>query len=114
MIIKYLINRWHNIVVEMIQDDTAIHKYHLTVVVKYFKEWRRVVREEVAEKNKERMALENQNALRDMMIEVEESTAELLALEMKRREAKQEAEAKVSILFYFYYYKNYFHISIVL
>ena len=70
--------------------------------MKYFKEWNRVVREEVAEKTKERIALENQNALRDMMIEIEESTTELMMLEKKRKEAKDKAEEKVVIDYIFY------------
>jgi Ca2+-binding EF-hand superfamily protein len=78
----------------MVQDDTAIDKYRSSVVGRHFRAWRGVVKAQVYEKNKERTALENQNALRDMMLEIEDNTAELLALEQKKFEEKQRAEAK--------------------
>lgn len=78
----------------MVQDDTAISKYHKTVLGRHFRGWREVAKGQVFERNKERIALENQNALRDMMIEIEENTSELMALEKKKFEEKEKAEAK--------------------
>lgn len=41
------------------------------------------------------IALENQNALRDMLVEAEESAKLLFELEMKKRQDQIEAEKKV-------------------
>jgi hypothetical protein len=78
----------------MVQDDSAIYKYRQTILKRHLQAWRQVAQREVQERNKERIALENQNALRDMMLEIEENTAELIALEQKRLEERQKIEAK--------------------
>jgi hypothetical protein len=78
----------------MVQDDAAISKYRQSVMRRHFRGWKTVAKARVFERNKERMALENQNALRDMMLEIEGNTAELMALEKKKFDEKERAEAK--------------------
>jgi len=92
--LRKALHRWHDIVGWELNNEMADRFFFDKTMTKCVREWSNFALGKAKEKRAEMMALENQNALRDMLIETEENAKMLVQLELEKKQKQEEAEKK--------------------